>query len=101
MFTFTQSVVTSKNVSQGTHHVRKSSSFSTYAFNCRHAQLRTELREEAWFRGYERAAATADSAACARILGGDEKAMASSDDDFEPPTKRRKASQSVVSLCMA
>ena len=25
MFTFTQSVVTSKNVSQGTHHVRKSS----------------------------------------------------------------------------
>ena len=27
-------------------------SFSTYAFNCRRAQLRTELREEAWFRGY-------------------------------------------------
>ena len=26
-------------------------SFSTYAFNCRRAQLRTELREEAWFRG--------------------------------------------------
>ena len=51
---FTQSVVTSKNVSQGTHHVRKSFSlsFSTYAFNCRRAQLRTELREEAWFRGY-------------------------------------------------
>ena len=41
------------------------------------------------------------SGLCARILGGDEKAMASSDDDFEPPTKRRKASQSVVSLCMA
>ena len=27
-------------------------SFSTYAFNCRRAQLRTELREKAWFRGY-------------------------------------------------
>ena len=27
-------------------------SFSTYAFNCRRVQLRTELREEAWFRGY-------------------------------------------------
>ena len=27
-------------------------SFSTYAFNCRRAQLRTELRVEAWFRGY-------------------------------------------------
>ena len=34
MFTFTQSVVTSKNVSQGTHHVRKSSrpSASTSVF---------------------------------------------------------------------
>ena len=30
----------------------RKSSFSTYAFNCRRAQLRTELREEAWFRGY-------------------------------------------------
>ena len=31
--------------------LRSSLSFSTYAFNCRRAQLRTELREEAWFRG--------------------------------------------------
>ena len=32
MFTFTQSVVTSKNVSQGTHHVRKSSRPSASVF---------------------------------------------------------------------
>ena len=32
MFTFTQSVVTSKNVSQGTHHVRKSSRPSPSVF---------------------------------------------------------------------
>ena len=56
MFTFTQSVVTSKNVSQGTHHVRKSSlSFSTYAFKYLIVGARNCVRNRNWGRrpGFE------------------------------------------------
>ena len=57
IFTFTQSMVTSKNVVQGTHHVRKSSRpFLPPLYPPTHlivgARNCVRRREKAWFRGY-------------------------------------------------